>query len=207
MERAFVGMLPWLAGGLAGSLPLLLVPPGRPLLVATAQLAAVVALGLAAAVALAPLADAPGWYASAPPLWRRLGAAATVVAIVTGMTGLVALASAAALRLDPSLQFLLVISALDVSWAVAAVVIGGRRGWGTPAAVVGGAALAAGCVAALWWYLDAVGFTPAGGWVVDGGELVRRVLPFDAAAAVAALVVLVAGTRRGQPMAQLSPQS
>ncbi len=200
-------MLRWLAGGLAGSLILLAAPTDRLLLVATLQLGAVVALGLAAAVALAHLADEPGWYRPAGPLVRRLGSAATVIAIVTGMVGLVALASAAALRLHPSLQFLLVVSALDVAWAVAAVVIGARRGWGLWPAVGAGAVLALVCVGALWSYLDAVGFSPAGGWVVDGSELLRRVLPYDMAAAVVAVTALLAGTRRAQPIAQLSPQS
>lgn len=207
MERVFAAMLPWLGAGLVGSLPLLAVPTGRLLLVSTLHLAAVVALGFAAAFALAPHADAPGWFAALPPARRGLAAGVVVVVVVTGMTGLVSLASGAALRLDPSLQFLQLLGALDISWAGAAIAIGARRGWGNRAAVPAVALLGAICVWSIWNYLRSVGFGPGGGWVVDGGELARLVLPYDMAAAVVAVTVLIAGTARGQPIEQLSPQS
>lgn len=202
-----MAILPWLGAGLAFALPLLAVPNGRPLLVGSVHLATVVGFGLGAALALAPLADEPGWF---PPLGehaRALAAAATVIVVVTGMVGLVTLATGAALRLDPSLQFLQLLGALDIGWAGAAIVVGVRRGWGRGAALAGGAALGIVCVWSIWNYLRTVGFTARGGWVVDAGELMRLVLPFDAAAALVAVGVLVVGTRRAHPMAQLKAQS
>lgn len=206
-ERTLLAILPWLGAGLASALPLLAVPTGRPLLVSTAHLAAVVGLGLAAALALAPLADEPGWFASLGAFPRAVAAAATVIVVVTGMVGLVTLATGAALRLDPSLQFLQLLGALDIAWAAAAIVIGARRGWGRVTALAGGTVLGIVCVWSIWNYLRTVGFTAQGGWVVDAGELMRLVLPFDAAAALLAAGVLVAGTRRAHPIAQLRPQS
>lgn len=207
MERAFVRVLPWLGVGLAAAVPLLALPAGRPLLVSTLHLSGVVALAVGAALALAPIADEPGWFAPLAPAWRPLASAAVVVALVAGMAGLVALASGAALRLEPSLQFLQVLGALDIAWAAAALVVGVRRGWGTAPAVTAGAVLGAACVGVIWNYLRTVGFTAGGGWVVDGAALWRLVLPADMAAAVLAGAALLVGTRRGQRMAQLRPQS
>ena len=44
--------------------------------------------------------------------------------------------------------------------------------------------------------LDVVGFTETGGWLVDGRELMRLVIPPDMAAAVVAIVMLFEGVRR-----------
>ena len=209
LERALVRSVAWLAPGLIAALPLLAVPTSdHLLLVTTVHLAGLVALGLGTAWALAPLAD-DTWFAGTrlSPESRLLVSAAGAVALATGVVGLATLATSAALRLAPSLQFLQLLSALDIAWAGAAIVIGLRRWRGDAAAAAGGLALAVVCVWSIWRYLDRVGFTAEGGWRVDGGELMTLVIPYDIVAAAVAVAVLVLGTRRSQRTAQPSPQS
>jgi hypothetical protein len=52
------------------------------------------------------------------------------------------------------------------------------------------------CVFSIWNYLRVVGFATDGGWLLDGGELMRLVLPFDMVAAIVAGSVLFLGTRK-----------
>lgn len=139
---------------------------------------------------------------------RCFGAAAALVALATGVVALVTLASSAALRYDVSLQFLQLLSALDIAWAAAGLGIGGMWRWGPGRALVAVGALIAVCVWSIARYLQVVGFGPSGEWVVEGGALMRHVLPYDMAAALAAIVVLVAGARRrAQATRQPSAQS
>jgi hypothetical protein len=208
MERAVLATIPFLVIGLIGSIPLLLVrwsPP--PFTIVIVHLAALVLLGLVAVIRLAPLAG-DGWFVGHawPPFWRLSASGISVVFLVTGMVGLVTLASSAALRYPPSLQFLQLLSALDIAWAGAALVIGVHRAWRLPAAVTAGTLLAIICVWSIWKYLDVVGFGPTGEWIVDSEALATYVLPFDVAAAVMAIGAFVFGTRR-QAMEQASPQS
>ena len=188
----------WMTVGSAAALPLLLVPqPEEPLLTVTVHLTVVVLFGVALTFHLAPLADGL-WFegvAVSPRIRQALTWAAVVVA-VTGAVGLVTLATSAALRYDPSLQFLQMLSALDIAWAGAALTLGLRRRFSSAVATGGAAVLVVVCVWAIWRYLDVVGFTAAGGWLVDGGELMRLVLPYDMAAAVAAVIAFSAGVRR-----------
>ncbi len=210
LERALVRSAVWLGGGLAATLPLLLVSVGDDdrLALVTVHLAALVALGLGVAWVLTPLAD-DTWFAGtiAEREWRLLVSAAGVVALATGVVALITLASSAALRLAPSLQFLQLLSALDIAWAGGALVVGMRRWQGRVAAATAGLVLAVVCVWSIWRYLDRVGFAADGGWQVDGGELMTLVIPYDMAAATVAVVVLVIGTRRAQPIAHPSAQS
>lgn len=208
MERAVLATVPFLAIGLVVSVPLLLIrwtPP--PFSLVVIHLAALVVLGLVAVIWLAPLAGID-WFKGRPwsPFWRSAASGISVVFLVTGMVGLVTLASSAALRYPPSMQFLQLLSALDIAWAGAALVIGIYRAWRLPAAVTAGIVLAIVCVWSIWRYLDIVGFGPAGEWIVDPEALARYVLPFDVAAAVMAVGAFVFGTRR-QAMEQASPQS
>ncbi|MEA3502413.1 MAG: hypothetical protein U9R47_06530 [Actinomycetota bacterium] len=208
MERSVLATVPFLAIGLVGSVPLLLVrwsPP--PFTIVIVHLAALVLLGLVAVIRLAPLAG-DNWFEgqSWSPFWRLAASGISVVFLVTGMVGLVTLASSAALRYPPSMQFLQLLSALDIAWAGAALVIGTYRAWRLPAAVTAGTVLAIICVWSIWRYLDIVGFGPAGEWIVDPEALASYVLPFDVAAAVMAVGAFVFGTRR-QAMEQASPQS
>jgi hypothetical protein len=208
MERAVLATVPFLAIGLVGSVPLLLVRwPSPPFTIVVVHLAALVVLGLVAAIRLAPLAGTD-WFKGRPwsPFWRSAASGVSVVFLVTGMVGLVTLASSAALRYPPSMQFLQLLSALDIAWAGAALVIGVYRVWRLPAAATVGTMLGIICVWSIWRYLDVVGFGPGGEWIVDSAALARYVLPFDVAAAAMAVGAFVFGTRR-QAMEQASPQS
>ena len=154
-------------------------------------------LGLVIADRLAPLLRTDWFENSGWSLFRRrIGGAIVLVIVPTGTVALVTLASAAALRFDPSLQFLQLLSALDIVWGMAAVLYGLHliedRTTSRASAVV----FAAVCIGALWLYLDVVGFTPSGGWLVDGGELFRLVIPADMAGAVVATTILWVGIRR-----------
>jgi len=208
MERAVLATVPFLGIGLVASLPLLLIqwsPP--PLVLVLVHLTVLVLLGIAASIRLAPLAGG-NWFQgqSWTPLWRGFASGISVVFLVTGLVGLVSIASSAALRYPPSLQFLQLLSALDIAWAGAALVVGVCRAWRMPAAIAAGLMLTVICIWSIWWYLDAVGFGPSGEWIVDASVLMRRVLPFDIAAAVMAIGALLYGTHR-QAMEQASPQS
>lgn len=198
MERAVLAAVPFLVAGLVLSLPLLLVtwtpPPMRPVIV---HLSGLVLLGLAAAVWLAPLAGADWFLGRAWSAWWRLVASGvTVVVITTGVVGLVTLASSAALQFPPSMQFLQLLSALDIAWAGGALVVGAHRAWGRAAAVAAGVVLGVVCVFAIWRYLDVVGFGPSGEWIVDGPALWRNVIPADTAAALVGIAVFAYGTWR-----------
>ncbi len=129
------------------------------------------------------------------------------MALTTGVVALVTLASSAALGYDPSLQFLQLLSALDIAWAVAALVLGARLLAGERWASLAGLVLSGVCVWSIWRYLEVVGFSAEGGWIVSGPDLWRYVLPFDIAAAILAAGALIAGLRATQPTAQRSAQS
>lgn len=213
LETAVVRAVRPLLVGLALSLPLLAVPAGWSRIgVFLAHLVVLVVFSLVLSLLLAPLVDG-SWFGGTgwAPQLRRLAAGITVVLVVTGFTGLVTVASAGALRFQPSLQFLQLLSALDIAWVVAAVVVGLEAWRGRSVALLGGSAIGALCVASIWNYLRVVGLTPDGGWQLVGSELLRLVIPFDMMAAVVAGSVLVLGLRHAarsdQPMEQLSVQS
>ena len=209
-EQAIVIGAPYLAVGVAIALPLLLVPADWSLLVvSTVHLAALVTMALALALHLAPLIGAR-WFVDRTwrPGRKRLAAAAALIALVALVTGLVTLATSAALRLQPSLQFLQLISALDIAWAVTTLVLGVRLLVGTRVAIAAGIALNVVCVAALWNYLRIVGFAPDGGWLVDGERLLQLVIPADMVAALGALLALGFGLRApDHPIEHASDQS
>ena len=210
-EAVLLRSVPWLIGGLAVSGLLLLLPVSgsdQSLYRVIGHLSALVAFGFALTTQVAPLTDEP-WFSitSASPRLRGLGGAAVTIAVVTFAVALVTLASSAALRYDPSLQFLQLLSAMDIAWVVAAVFIGARWRWGIAAAWIGGILIGVACVWSIWRYLDAVGFTADGGWLVSGPELVRLVIVFDIMAALVAVGVVVIGALRRYSTAQRSPQS
>lgn len=209
MERAVIAAIPFLAVGLVLALPLLVTSPATTITLVTVHLSALVLLGLLTAFRLEPLAGADWFLGHSWSSFRRLSASGVaVVFVVTGVVGLVTLASSAALRYPPSMQFLQLLSALDIAWAATALIVGLRRGWGRGLAIGGGAVLAVVCVWAIWRYLEAVGLGPNGEWIVDSGALLEHVLPYDTAAAIAAVTAFVLGTRRAaQAMEQASPQS
>lgn len=193
-----VAGFPWLIGGLLASVLLLLVPTDGDLTVRfLVHLTALTILAVIVSARIAPTFDGY-WYAgvSFTPFWRRLAGGVSLVVVATGLVGLVTLASSAAMRYEPSVQFLQLLSALDIAWVVAATLVGSRRLWGKTAGIVAGSVIGVFCVASIANYLRVVGFTPAGTWVVDGGELLRLVIPSDMLAAVIAISILVAAARR-----------
>lgn len=154
---------------------------------------------------VAALTDHP-WFEGVKRAW--LASAVSVVAAAVGFSALLTLATSAAARYDVSLQFLQLLSSLDIAWVVAAIYLGSRLLWGRRMATVAGSMLLAACVASIAVYLAVVGFTDAGGWLVDGGEMLRIVIPSDTFAAIISLtVLLLAGRKADQPTAQPSPQS
>jgi hypothetical protein len=212
LEQALVVSVRWVLPGAALALPLLLVPRTEDLLALTiAHLGAVVVLGWMVADRLAPFTDGAWFDGVASPFWRRFGAAAATTALVTGAVALVTLPTAAALRLQPSLQFLQLLSALDIAWVVAATMIGVRWLAGHAAARIAGTVIAAICVWSIWRYLDTVGFAADGGWLVSAPDLARLVLPFDVMAALIAVGTVVVAARRqpreGGAIEQPTPQS
>ena len=182
--------------------------PDRLLLVVTFHLAAVVAFGLGICLDLARFSDEP-WFGGTGGswFWRRFGAMASIIALTTGVVALVTLASSAALGYQPSLQFLQLLSALDIAWATAGLMLGVRLMAGDRWALLAGLILAVICIWSIWRYLDVVGFTAEGGWLVSGPDLWRYVLPFDIAAAIMAIGALMVGLRATQPTEHRSPQS
>lgn len=209
-EAAIVTSVPYFIGGVATALPLLLIPVDVPRLgLVTLHLSALVTMALILGLRLAPLVDAE-WFVDRnwPVARRRWAAAASLIVVAVTVVGLVTLATSAALRMQPSLQFLQLLSSLDIAWAVTAIVIGTRLLRGTGWAIGAGLALNVVCVAALWNYLRVVGFEADGGWLLDGARLMRLVIPADMAAAALALGVLLFGLRRlDQPIEQASDQS
>ena len=197
-ERALARAVLWMSTGAAAGLPLLVVPePDDPFLTFIVQLSVLVLFGTALTFHLAPLADET-WFAGAslgPRVRTGLGGVMVVI-VVTGAVGLVTLATSAALRFDVSLQFLQLISAMDIAWVVAALVLGLRWRFGRRLAVGGALVMGAVCVWSIWRYLDVVGFTPEGGWLVDGARIASLVLPFDLMAAVLAVGAFVSGAGR-----------
>jgi hypothetical protein len=198
LEVAAVRSLPWLVGGLLVSVLLLLVPDDLDLTrLFLVHLSALTMLGVIVSARVAPLLGGD-WYAgyTMSDTWRRIAGGASLVVVVTGLVGLVTLASSAALRFAPSVQFLQMLSALDIAWVVAATLIGATRLWGRAIGTGAGAVMGAFCVASIVNYLRVVGFSPVGEWVLDGGELMRLVIPSDMLAATVAIVILVAAARR-----------
>jgi hypothetical protein len=196
LERGIVRSVWWLLAGLAPA-PLLLAAPtphgSTPWVLF--HLSVLVVFGLALTMSLARLLDEP-WFAGRSRMFSVLASAVSVVALATGVVALVTLASSAALRFDPSLQFLQLLSALDIAWAAGATAIGAvflrhrLAGW------LAGGAIVVICIWSVATYLYAVGFTDSGGWLVDGAAMWRYILPFDIAAALMAVTTLALGARR-----------
>jgi hypothetical protein len=210
IERALLVTVPWLAGGLLLSVPLLFVSPDdSPLGWFVAQLIGIVAIGLGLTFSVVAFGDEP-WFVEAP--WgqslRSIASGVSLVVLVTGTVGLITLASSAALGFDPSVQFLQLLSALDIAWAGAALSIGVYRMSSRAWAIAAGSMLGIVCVWSVWNYLSIVGFGPHGSWIVSGSDLLRYVIPFDIAAALGAIVFFLLGVRsQVHAIEHPSPQS
>jgi hypothetical protein len=195
-ETAALQTLRWAAVGGAAALPLLAVPrQDDPLTLVTLHLGILVAFGAALAYRLAPLVS-DSWFTEwTSTMRRRAFAGVWIIVLATGAVGLVTIATSAALRYDPSLQFLQLLSALDIAWAAVAITVGLRRWKGKRAAIAAVTVLGVVCVWSIWRYLDVVGFGPNGSWIVDGGRLMTLVIPYDMAAAAVAVTLFVFGVR------------
>lgn len=210
LEHALTATARWLLPAVALCPLLLVVPqPGDPFRVFMTQLVVIVGFGIALAVHLAGLTASDRWFAGSgwPAVRRRLAAGASLVALTTGAVALLTLASSAALRLEPSLQFLQLLSTLDIAWAGAAIVLGSYMRWGIRVAWLGGILLGLFCIFSIWRYLDLVGFTAAGGWQVSGSDLLRHVIPYDVVAATVAVIILWVGAHTGLRTEQARLQS
>jgi hypothetical protein len=210
IERALIRATAWLVLGLLASVPLLLINVGDdPMVGFLVHLGFLVLFGLGLTVALLPFTGADWFTESGWSANRRLaGSGIGVIVLATGVIGLVTLTSSGALRYDPSIQFLQLLSALDIGWVVAAFVGGGTRLWSRTAAITAGAIVGAVCVWSIWNYLNAVGFGPNGEWIVSGSDLMTRVLPYDMAAAALGVAIFIVGTRKAaQAIEQPRPQS
>lgn len=151
------------------------------------------------------LTDRP-WFSHLRRPW--LASTASLVAAAVGFSALLTLATSAAARYDVSLQFLQLLSSLDIAWVVGALYLAVRRLSGSTVGTWAGSALLIACVVSIGVYLAVVGFTDSGGWLVDGGELQRIVLPSDTMAAIISITFLILATRRAdQPTEQARLQS
>jgi hypothetical protein len=214
LERAIGRSARWLLAGLVLTPVLLAVPPphGSTFWIMV-HLTALVVFGLVLTLALVGSLHAP-WFVQLRPMPRLWASAASIVGLATGAVALVTLASSAALRLDPSLQFLQLLSALDIAWAAGATAVGAWLLGGRIVGWLAGGMVVGICIWSVATYLLAVGYTPEGGWLVDDAAMWRYILPFDMAAAIIALATLTLGVRRrahefdsGQPILQPSRQS
>lgn len=146
------------------------------------------------------------WFSTTTRPW--LATQASTIAVSVGLSALLTLATSAAARLDPSLQFLQLLSSLDIAWVVAATFLGATAIWGFRVGVLAGSAILLACVMSIAVYLSRVGFTDNGGWLVDGATMLRVVISSDVVAAVVAVTLLLSASRaRDQPMAQPRAQS
>ena len=171
------------------------------------QLTVIQAAVLMFVIVVSPTVD-QDWFADTRRPW--LARTASLVALAVGVAALITLAASAAARYQPSLQFLQLLSSLDIAWVVAALYLGGRVLWGQRIAITAGVMLLVACVVSIAVYLHRVGFTAEGGWLVDGGQLLRVVLPSDVMAALISMTVVLLASRRvdsDQPMSQPSAQS
>ncbi len=141
------------------------------------------------------------WFSGIRRPW--LASSASLVALVTGFAALLTLATSAAARYDVSLQFLQLLSSLDIAWVTAALFYGARRLAGPVVAWMAATALVVACIGSIAAYLVVVGFTPEGGWQVSSGDLMTIVLPADMTAAIISVTVLLIASRKAdQPTAQ-----
>lgn len=189
-------MIRWTLPALALSLAGLLVPQSWNLEARFLVHLAVLALwGFGLATKLVTTVMATGlWFSNLSARRSRQATALGVLAFATFAMVLVALASSAALRYDPSTQFLQLISAADIAWVVTGLMIGlsfrtNRMPW-----LAAGLAMTVVCVWSIYRYVDVVGFGAEGQWLVDAGEMLRLVIPFDVMAAAITIGAILWGS-------------
>lgn len=203
-----VGLRRLLIWGVPLSIGMLLLPAPPPddglLLYNLAHLTLLQVATFLFAIEMAPLTDQP-WFGHTKRPW--LASTASLVASVVGFSALLTLSTSAAASYDASLQFLQLLSSLDIAWVVAALYVGARKLWGRGVALILGSVILAACVGSIALYLQTVGFNSDGGWLVDADAMSRIVLPADTVAALLSLTVLFAAMRSVQRTEQARPQS
>lgn len=207
IERAVLIAFPWLITGLVASVPLLLVPtPTDRRWDMLLQLSVLVFFSLSLTWRLSSLTQ-ERWFAAQDwsPARSWLAGVIVLIVVVTGVTGLVTLASTAALGFEPSLQFLQLLSALDIAWVVAGTTLAVLTIWGRTAATVAGIAMSVVCVTSIALYLAEVGLEPDGGWLVDGEQMLRLVIPFDVVAATMTVGLTLLAARHSTDGAGQTP--
>ncbi len=208
LEASLAGAMRWAIGGSAIGAAGLLIPvlgSGNLTVALLIHLGLLVGFGLVVSCRIFRYVELD-WFQGLSQFRSRLSAGVSQVALVTGAVALVTLSSSAALRYEPSLQFLQLLSALDIAWAATATMIGWSWIRGRGAGIAAGLIVGGLCTWSIWRYLNVVGFTATGGWLVDGAALWQYVLPYDMAAAVVAIGSLWAGASR-HPTVQRNPQS
>ena len=198
LERAVLISFPWLVAGLLISIPLLMIPPSDDrrwdMLI---HLSLLVAFSLGLTWRLATLGG-EHWFQNTT--WTasqsHLAGATMLIVVVTGVTALVTLSSTAALRFEPSLQFLQLLSAVDIAWVVTGTTLAARTIWGRGSALIAGVAMSVVCVTSIALYLFEVGLDDRGGWLVDSEQMLRLVIPFDVAAATMTIGLTLLAARR-----------
>lgn len=198
IETVAARALLWASVGAATAVPALVVPAAvDPMLPGTIHLVLLGVFALALTAHLAPHADTPWFAGVAAAVGARAALSWTVVvAAVAGAVAVAAVPTAAALRYDASMQFLVLLTAGTIGWQTAATALGGRRRFGPRVGAVLGAVPIVVGVVVFRAYLDAVGVGPGGAWIVDGARFTRLVLPAEAVVAVAAFVVFSLGVAR-----------
>ena len=198
LETAAYEAFPYLLDGLGVAALGLLVPTSLRIgFRFGGQLVVLVLFALILATRMLPLTRRP-WFNGfeLSPQRRVVATGLGAIIIVTGVVGLVTLASSAALRFQPSTQFLQLLSALDIAWAVATVMVAVYWLRGRVAAIVAGVAVGVLCIASIFRYLEAVGFTRRGRWRLDGEALWTYVIPYDLAIAAIAIALFLFAARR-----------
>lgn len=197
-EQVLTRSLMWSTAGAACAVPILVLPqPDDPLLTMTVHLSLLVLFGIALVFHLAPLVEEP-WFDG---LGLGTGGRTALTWMVAGAQailacGLATIATAAAFRYAPSVQFLVLLAVLGVVASITIAALGARRRFGPT--VAGWTAVAIGAVGVwpIWRYGATVGFTPDGGWLVDGGEVLRVIVPVDLIRWAVALTLFTMGVRR-----------
>ena len=195
IETAALRTLLWATTGAAAAIPVLVLPqPDDPLFTAVVQLAIIAVYAVAMTLHLAALGDAPWFDGLAIGGRARRGLTwVMLVADVAGASAVTALATSAALRYQPSVQLLQLVSVIVVGVVVSASALGTRRRWGGAPALAMAAVLGAVLVWVMWRHLDTVGSTASGGWRVDGSVVRETVVPYVAGAVVVAGALFGAG--------------
>jgi hypothetical protein len=198
LEGAVLRAVRPLVFGLLASLPLLVMPrQDDRIFELVVHLVGLVAFSYVLTWWLAPLADR-SWFSDRHwlPPYSQLVTSAAFIVLVTGATALVTLASSAAMQYEPSLQFLQLLSALDIAWVVSGTMLAARMLWGRAASLAAGWMMSVVCVLSIVAYLDKVGLDESGGWLVDGEQMLRLVIPFDVVAAVITIGLTLMAVRR-----------